>query len=119
VGTDGHSASIDQRSPGLLGAGPWTGRSGALACSCSNAAAFLLGTLFLTASKERVVRKISDLHSFSLCFFETYHYMLCAVIASNPIYAHKVAGTKWLCIVEFEDSYDGSLMAGIGETFES
>lgn len=45
--------------------------------------------------------------------------MLCAVIASNPIYAHKVAGMKWLCIVEFEDSYDGSLMAGIGETFES
>ena len=45
--------------------------------------------------------------------------MLCAVIASNPIFAHKVAGTKWLCIVEFEDSYDGSLMAGIGETFES
>jgi hypothetical protein len=45
--------------------------------------------------------------------------MLCAVSANNPIYTHKVAGTKWLCIVEFEDSYDGSLMAGIGETFES
>ena len=45
--------------------------------------------------------------------------MLYAVSASNPIYARKVAGTKWLCIVEFEDSYDGSFMAGIGETFES
>jgi hypothetical protein len=44
--------------------------------------------------------------------------MLCAVSSSNPIYAHKEVGTKWLCIVEFEDSHSGSIMAGIGGNYE-
>lgn len=44
--------------------------------------------------------------------------MLCTVSPINTIYARKEVGTKWLCIVDFEDSNCDSLMADIGWVFE-
>ena len=89
MGTDRHSTSVDQGQLDLVSPCARIGCSSAIACFVSNAAAFLLGNLFLTAYQNGTVfNKNSDFPRYFLfAFLKAHHYMLWAVILVTP-YMH-------------------------------
>jgi hypothetical protein len=130
VGTDAHSTSVDQRQPALVDPCARIGRSGAVARSGSNAAAFLLGTFSLTAHQtgaplvHRLIcqldmrrctslRKKSDPLSFLFDFLR-HTTICCARLVQITPYMHtRRLGLSDSASWKFEDSYDGSVMAAI------